>query len=197
MKKLAGYCSLLLVLALPARAGDLLDIAITHDGDRYTISMDALLLTRPNASWDVMRDYKNLPAINNSIHQTTLLAHNAAIHTSRVASVVKVCVWFFCRELQQTQDMRATIEKDHLLLTADIIPAQSDFKSGHGRWQFMPHPIGTRMLFNAELEPDFWIPPLIGPWLIKRKMHAEALETIAGIETAVKATQQPNPQTTP
>jgi len=191
MHKQLARLTLLLIVAWPAQAGDLVDIQVTHQHDRYTITMDALLLALPKQSWDVMRDYTNLPAINNSIHNTKIIDHTPSTNTSRVASVVKVCVWFFCRELQQTQDMRAQHKGDAFMVEATVIPEHSDFHHGYGQWQFRPHAIGTHMHFTATLEPDFWIPPIIGPWLIKRKMRSEAMETIAGIEAAVRA--QPTP----
>jgi hypothetical protein len=44
------------------------------------------------------------------------------------------------------------------------------------------------------VEPDFWIPPLIGPWLIKRKLLSETLETVDNLEQLAK--NPPVPQNT-
>jgi hypothetical protein len=40
----------------------------------------------------------------------------------------------------------------------------------------------SRIKLYSELEPAFWIPPLIGPYLIKQKMMSEAKKTIKRIE---------------
>jgi hypothetical protein len=36
--------------------------------------------------------------------------------------------------------------------------------------------------FTDTFEPDFWVPPVIGPWLIQRKLVRELTETMAYIE---------------
>jgi hypothetical protein len=38
------------------------------------------------------------------------------------------------------------------------------------------------VLIRSAVEPDFWIPPFIGPWLIERKLRSETLETVRNLE---------------
>ena len=38
------------------------------------------------------------------------------------------------------------------------------------------------MLFDAEIEPAFWVPPLIGPYLIARELRRQAQVTAESIE---------------
>jgi hypothetical protein len=40
----------------------------------------------------------------------------------------------------------------------------------------------SRIVLDCEVVPSFWIPPVIGPWVIKRKMLEEGRETILRIE---------------
>ena len=67
-------------------------------------------------------------------------------------------------------------------LHADVIPSESDFKYGHADWRMTVEGKGSRLLFSAALTPDFWVPPLIGPYVIKKKMREEAIETVLGLE---------------
>ena len=41
------------------------------------------------------------------------------------------------------------------------------------------------MHFSAELEPAFWVPPIIGPWLFRHKITSELLESATYMEMAV------------
>ena len=43
------------------------------------------------------------------------------------------------------------------------------------------------MRFRYVMEPDFWIPPIIGPLLIKRSLLREAEYTIDRIEALASA----------
>ena len=41
------------------------------------------------------------------------------------------------------------------------------------------------------MEPDFWVPPLIGPWVIKRTMREQAITTSEGIERLARVRAAP------
>ena len=69
------------------------------------------------------------------------------------------------------------------LIEALTVPALSDFRRGIYRWRLQSENGATRMQFTALLEPDFWVPPVIGPWLIKRKLLDEVRVTTAAIES--------------
>jgi hypothetical protein len=97
-----------------------------------------------------------------------------------VRTVVNVCILVFCKRVQQLQHVtypRAdTIE-------AVIVPEGSDFRSGFARWRLASiSALTTELEFNQTFEPDFWVPPLIGPWLIRRKLVGEVAETVMYIE---------------
>jgi len=72
-------------------------------------------------------------------------------------------------------------------LHAEVLPAQSDFSYGRADWQFRPAGTSTHLRFSAELEPAFWVPPLLGPWLVERSLREEAERTSAGIERLAAA----------
>ena len=71
-----------------------------------------------------------------------------------------------------------------------VLPQMSDLRYGLARWRMSACADDRRrtcLEFKAELEPDFWVPPLIGPWLIQRKLHQEAIVTAEGIEKLAHA----------
>ena len=63
----------------------------------------------------------------------------------------------------------------------------SDFKSGWVRWKINEKdsnkgtPV-TQIIFDTEVTPNFFIPPFIGPYQMKKKMLALAKATINNIE---------------
>ena len=40
--------------------------------------------------------------------------------------------------------------------------------SGNSRWSLVDKGDHTRVTYYMEMQPDFWIPPVIGPFLIRR-----------------------------
>jgi ribosome-associated toxin RatA of RatAB toxin-antitoxin module len=60
-----------------------------------------------------------------------------------------------------------------------------------GTWRFTGGTTECAIDYHAEIEPDFWVPPLIGPLLIKQQVRAQAKALVAEIHRRAQAT--PNP----
>ena len=41
---------------------------------------------------------------------------------------------------------------------------------------------GTNMIYKLEMEPDFRIPPIIGPWALKRQLSTGGVRAVMRIE---------------
>jgi hypothetical protein len=63
-----------------------------------------------------------------------------------------------------------------------VEPEQSDFKAGREQWLLEDDPVGTRVSYTHTMQPDFWIPPLLGVWGIRRALEADALSAANRIE---------------
>lgn len=154
-----------------------------HDDGIYQIELIATLNVTAEDAWAVFTDFENLKRINPAIQKTEVLSPDSAQDQS-LATAVRVCVWFYCRLINQVQavSMQPGNESTEYRMAATIQPEVSDFKSGNADWSFKNCSGKTCLQFAATLQPKFWVPPVIGPWLIGRKLEAEALETSLGIE---------------
>ncbi len=169
----------LALLAHPALAADVESVTVAHDDGVYKVSMSVLVDVPAAAAYAVMTDFENLPEVNQSVVFAERLPGNR-LHTK-----VDMCITVFCRSIEQTQQVK-TSAPDTLRMT--VIPQLSDFSFGVAQWRFMPVTAhSSRLFFNAQLQPDFWIPPLIGPWLVKNKLQQEAQITSSGIERVAHA----------
>lgn len=180
-------CAALLILfalaATPAWVARVQSLSVgDHDGV-YVVDMHAKLNATPAEVYAVLTDYRALPRINPAIRSARVLSRSQG-GAVRVATVMRACVWFYCKVLHQVQRMTAT--PPHRLC-AVVVPSQSDFRSGRARWRVERCGRATCIAFHARLQPDFWVPPLIGPWLIQRKLRDEALVTARGIERLARA----------
>lgn len=66
-----------------------------------------------------------------------------------------------------------------------VMVAHGDFRRGHGRWTVSPCQDGrptTCLDARIELVPRFWVPPVIGPWVIRGMVDDEARRTSFGLE---------------
>jgi hypothetical protein len=62
------------------------------------------------------------------------------------------------------------------------VPERSDFKYSLSEWTFEPEGDGTRVTYLMEMEPNFWLPPFVGPWFLKRTLVKGAPAAIDQIE---------------
>ncbi len=132
-----------------------------------------------------LTDYAHLARLNGAIKSSRVLA-NTGPGQYQVRIVTRACVWFFCRTVKQVQSVH---EAGDGWIDVRVIPELSDFKQGWAHFHILAEGAPTRVLIVSEVEPDFWIPPVIGPWLIKRKLRSEMLETVANLETQAHEAQ--------
>jgi hypothetical protein len=160
---------------MPAKI-DHIDVA--HEGKRYRVTMRARMDVDAARAYAVFTDFPRLVEINPAIIKAEPI-DGAAPGQQRVHTQVRVCVMSICRIFDQVQDMQLQPPEQ---LNAQVIPELSNLRFGQAQWRIWDHDGEAHLHFSAEIEPDFWIPPLVGPWLIKRKLQSEAEETANGIE---------------
>lgn len=149
----------------------------------YQLYSEVLISRPPPQVRQVLADYTRLPQINSGITAVRLLDHSPS-GEQRMAVEATSCVALFCRTYRWVQ---AVAQLSDGSIQAVIEPQHSDFRQGLTRYRFLPHDHCTRLVFEARLEPVFWLPPFLGAWLIERKLAAEALETAHNIESYAQA----------
>ena len=159
-------------------AAQLEHLEVTHVGKRYQVVMHASMQTEAKKAYEVFTDYARLPEINSAIIKAEPI-EGAQQPSQRIHTQVRVCVIGICRVFDQVQDMSKS-PPEHL--RADVIPELSNLRYGKASWRIWDDGSRAKLIFEAVVEPDFWVPPLIGPWLIERKLASEAEDTANGIE---------------
>lgn len=173
-----------------ALAYEVQHVKVARDGEHYKLNMQVLLDADAEAAFRTMQDVNNLPQINPSVIK--VLPLHTASSGEDVYTQVHLCIAFVCRTLAQVQNMTHSSSEAGYLLQAIVDPERSNLKSGRARWHFSDcGEQQTCLAFEAELVPDFWVPPLLGPWLIQRSMKQEALVSSAGLERLTQESARP------
>jgi hypothetical protein len=167
-----------LLAPLHAVAGKILDSSVTRNDRFYQTSIDVRFDAPLAVVYRTITDYDNLAAINPSIEESRVL-RVIGPQRYRVHSVIKICILVFCKRVNQVQDV---VQKGTGSIEAVTFPADSDFRSGIARWKFSAAGLATNLHFTQEFEPDFWVPPVIGTWLIQRALRREVNETMMNVE---------------
>lgn len=183
-----GVCAALLA-SVPAWAAEVLDVAVEHFERRYVVEIDARFDVPAERLRVLLTDFAHLNRINDSIRRSEVIETNSPQHHC-VLTEADVCVAMFCKHIVQVQDV-SVLPDGNILAT--VRPTRSDFSYGVARWDFREESGGTRMRFRSEIEPAFWVPPLIGPWLIQRALHAETIKSVANLERLAETPLQSAP----
>lgn len=171
------FTCLLLAPAM-ANTAEVLGSSVTHNGVFYRASISVRIDAPLAVVYGTITDYAHLADINPDIEESRVL-ESVGPDKDRVYSVVQVCILVFCKQVVQVQDVE---RRDNGSILAITRPQDSDFRSGVARWRFTDEGASTMMRFTQEFEPDFWVPPVIGTWLMERKLVEEVTVTARYIE---------------
>ncbi len=67
-------------------------------------------------------------------------------------------------------------------LLAEIIPELSEFKSGQTLWRIKTVGEYCEVTYLSDMEPDIFIPPVVGKFLIKKSIRQEMQVSFANLE---------------
>lgn len=154
------------------------DVRVGQEGNYLIMHSEVVIPRIPAQVHDVLTDFERLDRISDGLKNVEVLGRLDNGRT-RMRVVARVCILFVCLDFDWVQQVYTVSRGD---IVADIEPGTGDFRSGQARWRMSAEDQGTRLLFDARLEPDFWFPPLIGRWLMERYLRNEAMITITGIE---------------
>jgi hypothetical protein len=173
----AVAASMFWLLAAPAGAYDIDTLAVTHDDGHYTVDFSVRLAAPAEKVRALSTDYANLAQLSDLVAESRILAVSG--NTTRLKLVLRACVLFLCKSVGRVEDVVAEPNGD---ITTRALPEQSDFRVAAERWRILPEGTGTRFLYRAELEPAFFVPPIIGPLVMRRVLARELRESAVRFE---------------
>jgi hypothetical protein len=172
-------CLILALCPLAAvRASDLSNIEISENSGNYRVRMVMLIHAPARYVSSVLTDYKYIYRLNPSITESEILPSPRS-GTVRVKTRMQGCILFFCRDIDRVEEVRE-VNEGHL--QAVIIPEQSDFTSGSADWRIQPVGDDSRIVYEAQLAPAFFIPPVIGSYFVKRTFAEAVITSFARLE---------------
>jgi hypothetical protein len=177
-----GQLTLLLVIFMGfmkhVEAQEVTQLKVDHADGRFIIHANVLIAAPLSQVQAVLTNFKNLSALNPNIKTVEILESSDADKT-RMQIQSRTCILFFCLDYQWVQET-------YVLASNDIItqfdPGLSDFRKGWVRYRLLAEGNHTRLVTDADLMPSFWIPPVLGPALIKHSLRQESLAIALRIE---------------
>ncbi len=153
-------------------------IEIEHDEGVYRLVSTAYLEAPREAIFEVLTDYERFGRIS-STYKDYGFMEPAADGTPIIHTTMQGCVLFFCVTMRRVERME--VDQPSSIRT-HTLPEQSNFSLGISEWTLEPEGGGTAMTYRLTVEPDFWIPPLIGPWVLKQRLQSGGTGAVNRIE---------------
>jgi len=154
------------------------EIEIMEQSGAYQIKVVAVIDAPASHVLYVLTDYQHIYRLNPSIIENEVVQRHDD-GSVNVRTRVVGCAAYFCDELDRVERVRILPSGD---LYAEIIPELSEFKSGKTLWQIKSLGEHSEITYNSDLEPDVFIPPLLGKFLVKKSIREEMLVSFANLE---------------
>ena len=164
-----------------AIAADIQSIELEQEDERYIARVKLRLAAPAEEAFATMQDYHRLSELNPAVLEVH--AEELMPGVTRLHATVRLCAMLYCKDVKLVQDMRSFGLGE---MNASVHPDSSDVHYGYAYWQFRDCAGQACLLFKADLEPKFWIPPVLTHWALKRMLRRESLTTAEGIEKAVR-----------
>jgi len=175
---LKRYCLLFAYLCSPSvQSGEVIKSAVSYEHDIYHAMIEMHINANADKVYALFTDFNYLSRLNDNISNSDLIDEDPPEYTVLVES--RNCVLFFCKNLKQLQKVT---ELGEGYIFVEDIKGESDFAFANSRWHIYAHGSGTRIRFSSEMKPDFWLPPLFGPWLFKNQLTKETQTMIERLE---------------
>jgi hypothetical protein len=177
-----SICCLLGVLLLSvsalASAAEFRDIMVDREDSLYSMRSEVYFDVEREYLYRVLTDFDLFKNFTSAIVESNNVAADDMGRPQFYARM-EGCVLIWCKSF---------IRNGYLELspTAEIIaisdPERSDFKISRERWQLITEGEGTLMIYEFQMVPAFWVPPLVGPFYITRALKSGGVDAVNRIE---------------
>lgn len=171
-------CVLLLSISAMAQAAEFRDIEVGRDDGLYSMRSQVYFNVEPEYLYRVLTDFNLFKKFTSAIVESNNVEADEKGRPQFYARM-EGCVLIWCRSFVRIGYLE-------LKPTAEIIaisdPERSDFEISRERWQLIPEDGGTLMIYEFQMVPAFWVPPLIGPFYIKRALRSGGVDAVNRIE---------------
>ena len=168
------------VLFLPfiATAHELSQAEVTEDKGIFRLQFSSIIDAPAEHVRQVLTDFTHSYRLSASIIESEVLPSRQTGST-KIRTKVLACASVFCQEVERVDTVRTLASGD---LQATIVPELSEFRSGQAIWKITAMDDKSKVVYEATLEPDFYIPPVIGIAVISNSLKNEFISTFDRLE---------------
>jgi hypothetical protein len=166
---------------------EILEGGVERTPDGYEVDFSVRLAGTVADLRDVVTDYARFAELSPTVESSRIIrgGQQAGGRAARVELKLRPCVFVvFCRTVVKVSD--ASIDSSGQRLSFVAVPALSDFHEARETVTFRDDSSGGRRLvrfsYSAVLKPKFFVPPIIGPWLVRHRIIKDLVTTSERVE---------------
>lgn len=169
-------------MAQSAGTADLKSVSVELIDDRYHLESTAWFAVSREDLYRTLTNYDLFEKFTSAFVETRNLEPGED-GRPRFFTRMEGCVLLFCKSMRR-RGYLVLSPPGEIVAIAD--PEASDFHYSHERWRLEEDGEGTLMTYNFEMEPSFWVPPVVGPFIIKRTLREGGIDAIDRIEAVAQ-----------
>jgi len=182
-------CMALALLAAPAgaaSAAEELAVSVERKGAWFAVRAHAMVAAPVALVWQVLTDYENIPQFIPGIARSVLLMRAQ----DRVLLEQQGEARFFLFSFPIVVRYEVQEAAPHWLASRAV---SGNLRRMSGRYDLNPNAVrpGVQIDYTGEIEPDFDLPPLIGPFVLRSMVREQFTAMIDEIERRALGGERP------
>ncbi len=97
----------------------------------------------------------------------------------RVTTELGDCVLMFCKSVTLVERVSVLASGN---IRSEVEAAGSDFRRGSSSWTFVARGAQTVVSYQSSMQPDFWLPPLLGRQAMQSALKRQVAASIETLE---------------
>ena len=155
---------------------------MTREHERIQVRAKLIIAAPTSLVFQALTDYEHFSDLSSRYIESRFI-EPAPNGQPRIYTQVEGCIWFFCRTVSRYAQLELNPD---IHITATVEPAESDVSYGVEIWELEAVQGGTQVSYRHDMEPKFWVPPVVGLWAIRRVLNKDALAAAQRIEALAK-----------
>ena len=168
----------LLLAATASHSAELREVTVELEDDHYYLKSESWMDASREDIYRVLTDYDLYVQISSGFVESRNVEPESD-GKPRFYTRMQGCVLLFCKSFERYGHLVLKPQTD---IVAIVDPEVSDFDFSRESWQLISEDGGTVMIYHFEMDPGFWVPPVIGPYYIKRTLRRGGKDAIQRIE---------------
>lgn len=173
---------LLLLSVKSVFASEVLSLEVSSHDNRYVLDSETYLDASVQSVFEVLLDYDNFTRLS-SVYQESRQLGLGPDGAPRVYTLARGCILFVCRSVEKVERLDT---RPYVRIVATVIPQLSNLEQGVTEWVLNPDGAGTWLSYRMELVPKFWVPPLIGPPVIRYVLAKGGKDALQRLENLAR-----------